>query len=204
MARSFDEIVQGHQDFRKKYTGHLKAAFEGLAEHGQHPTTMVISCCDSRVDPVLLLQCEPGELFVVRNVANIVPPFQKNGAYASISAALEYGVCYLNVTDLVILGHSQCGGVHASLHREDLHQDDFITSWVSDISSNIATASDLDQCARQSLAQSYHNCLTFPWIKERIEDGRLTIHRWFFDIKVGKIFVCSQGEEEYQLLDAVP
>lgn len=183
MKKNFEKLIQGYKTFRKQYADGDHSAMAELAS-GQHPETMVIACSDSRVDPALLLQCDPGDIFTVRNVANIVPPYEADEKHHGTSAALEFGICYLNVKSLIILGHSQCGGIEALLQPEQLEQNDFIGRWVSVIKPTEKTPSSLSKAA---LLQSYENCLTFPWIKERLENKTLGIHLWFFDIKSGEI-----------------
>src|SRR3989337_2463781 len=104
MENSLKKLINGYQLFREKYVHGDTSIMQPLADHGQKPQTMVVACCDSRVDPALLLQCDPGDLFVVRNVANIVPPYEKDEIPHGTRAALEFGICYLNVTNLIILG----------------------------------------------------------------------------------------------------
>ena len=113
MIKSFETIVQGYQQFRKKYLAKETNLLSTLAEHGQHPQVMIVACCDSRVDPAIVLQCDPGDLFVVRNVANVIPPYEKDSGHHGTSAALEFGVCQLQVKHLIILAHSHCGGIQA-------------------------------------------------------------------------------------------
>lgn len=151
-----------------------------LSNSGQKPQIMVVSCCDAGVDPALILQCNPGNLFVVRNVANIIPPYQKDEALHRTSAALEFGICLLNIENLILLGHSQCGGIEALLNSQNLSQNDFITKWVSSIKIFGNKIKNPDEYAKLALSRSYENCMTFPWIKEKIETKGLTIHRWFF------------------------
>src|SRR5271168_1065373 len=102
-----------------------------LSHHGQQPQVMMVACCDSRVDPALILQCDPGDLFVVRNVANIVPPYEKDTVHHGTSAALEFGVCFLDVKHLILFGHSQCGGIDALINSDNVGKNDFITDWVN-------------------------------------------------------------------------
>lgn len=200
MENSFTKILQGYQDFRNKYAIGDKSVMQYLSDYGQQPRIMVIACCDSRVDPALILQCDPGDLFVVRNVANIVPPYEKDEAHHGTSAALEFGICFLKVEHLILLGHSQCGGVQARLNSESM-TNDFITNWVSLIKMPPQDQQNVDDCAKLALKQSYQNCLTFPWIKDKIDQQKLTIHLWFFDIKSGKIYTYSDAKEIYQPLD---
>lgn len=197
MKKSFEKLMQGYQVFRKKYATGDQSIMQHLAYHGQKPETMIIACCDSRVDPSLILQCEPGDLFIVRNVANIVPPYESDEGHHGTSAALEFGICYLNVKNLIILGHSQCGGVQALLNSASLKQNDFITRWVSLIDTH-TSIQDADVYAKEALSISYRNLLTFPWIQERIAQKKLAIHLWFFDIKEGEIYDYSFENQRYQ------
>lgn len=200
MEKSFTKVLQGYQAFRNKYASGDSSVMHYLSHYGQQPRIMFVACCDSRVDPALILQCDPGDLFVVRNVANIVPPYEKDEAHHGTSAALEFGVTFLQVEHLILLGHSQCGGIQALL-SSDTNQDDFITNWVSLIKAPNGHHHDVDDCAKLALDQSYQNCLTFPWIKERVLNKSLIIHLWFFDIKTGQIYTHSSNEEEYKPLD---
>lgn len=195
-------MVEGYQVFRKKYALGDTSIMQYLSHYGQKPKIMVVACCDARVDPALILQCDPGDLFVVRNVANIVPPYEKDEAHHGTSAALEFGIRFLEVEHLILLGHSQCGGIQALLDNTDSNENDFITNWVSLVKTSGTTLKDPDEYAKLALDISYQNCLTFSWIKERVMQKQLTIHLWYFDIKTGQIFTHSAAQEEYQPLDA--
>lgn len=199
MEKSFQKMIQGYHAFRKKYATGDKSVMENLAYHGQKPDIMVIACCDSRVDPSLILQCDPGDLFIVRNVANIVPPYESDVGHHGTSAALEFGICYLNIKNLIILGHSQCGGIAALLDSDNLTQNDFITRWVSLIDID-SPHTDINLFAQQALFRSYQNCLTFPWIADKMKNHTLAIHLWFFDIKAGEIFVYNFDDKQYHRL----
>lgn len=196
MKKSLEKLISGYNDFRKEYATGNESVMRYLALRGQQPQVMVIACCDSRVDPSLILQCDPGDLFVVRNVANIIPPYERDENHHGTSAALEFGICYLKVKHLIIFGHSQCGGIDALLNEENLKQNDFITNWVSLIKPDL-TSQNVNACAKNALSHSYQNCLTFPWIKQRIEKNELAVHRWFFDISSGMIFTYSDEKKEY-------
>jgi carbonic anhydrase len=197
MDKTLEKMIQGYQAFREKYVLGDVSVMQTLAYHGQQPEIMVVACCDSRVDPALILQCEPGDLFVVRNVANIIPPYEKDVAHHGTSAAVEFGIRSLNVKHLIILGHSQCGGIHALVNKNDLKENDFISSWVSLIKTDHHTPKDIDDCAKKALLDSYQNCMTFPWIEEKVFNQDLKIHLWFFDIKEGEIFTYSQTKAKF-------
>jgi carbonic anhydrase len=201
VEKSFIKMLEGYQNFREKYVLGDASVMQYLSHYGQQPQTMIVACCDSRVDPALILQCDPGDLFVVRNVANIVPPYEKDTAHHGTSAALEFGVRVLGVKNLILLGHSQCGGIQALVDNAKFNDNDFITNWVSLISMPIDDLENIDDCAKLALNQSHDNSLTFPWIKEKVMHGQLTIHLWFFDIKTGLIFTYSNATASYQPLD---
>src|SRR3989338_10472878 len=145
------KILSGYFEFRKQYATGDQSVMRHLALRGQNPETMVVACCDSRVDPSLILQCDPGDLFVARNVANIIPPYECDEKHHGTSAALEFGICYLHVKHLIILGHSQCGGVRAKLNHIELHQDDFISRWMYLIKINEEDSHDVDSYAQEAL-----------------------------------------------------
>src|SRR5262249_45589562 len=196
MEKSFKQILEGYQVFRKKYALGDQSIMQSLSE-GQQPQVMVIACCDSRVDPALILQCDPGDLFVVRNVANIIPPYEKDSRHHGTSAALEFGICFLKVKHLVLLGHSQCGGIQTLLNANRSSPNDFITSWVSGIKTDGMNFEHADDCAKLALNQSLENCMHFSWIKEKVIKKELTIHLWFFEIETGKIFTYCNKQKSY-------
>lgn len=201
MEKSFKKIQEGYSKFRQKYTQGAHSVMKHLAISGQHPEIMVVTCCDSRVDPALILQCDPGDLFVLRNVANIIPPYEKSLAHDGTKAALEYGISFLNVKHLIILGHSYCGGIDALLNNEKKQKNDFISEWVSLIKSDKTMTLDNDDYAKQALSLSRQHCFTYPWIKSKIDQHKLTIHLWFFDIEKGQIYAYSEENKEYLAFD---
>lgn len=220
MLDAFKHILQGYNVFREKYARGDTSIMESLALHGQKPHIMIVACCDSRVDPALILQCNPGDLFVVRNVANIIPPYEKDQGHHGVSAALEFGISFLNIAHLIILGHSQCGGIEALLKNTSFPHNDFVSDWVSLVKTTLPTDTEtpmpdqslnnhaksnrlshtIDEQAKQALTQSHDNSLTFPWIREKVAENKLTIHLWFFDIKTGQIFTYCNQENTYKPL----
>lgn len=159
---------------------------------------LLIGCSDSRVDPALLTGCAPGELFVIRNVANLVPPCEQDTRHHGISAALEYAVCHLDVEHVIILGHSGCGGINALMHGiNNGRSAQFIGPWVSiaerardRIRSELAGKEPEKQnraCEQAAILISLENLLTFPWVRERVEAGTLLLHGWYFDISTGQL-----------------
>jgi len=133
-SSTITSLIEGYRKFRAKHFEESKT-YDSLVEYGQNPNVMLIACCDSRVDPAIVTGCEPGELFVTRNVANLVPPYEKDAGYHGTSAALEFGVTGLEVSDIIIFGHSHCGGIRTLMEAPDNKDpSDFITAWM-----NIAT-----------------------------------------------------------------
>ena len=199
MKKTFDRLIEGYQRFQAKYTLSDDSKMKTLSIEGQKPEVMVVACCDARVDPALILQCDPGDLFIVRNVANVVPPYEKDETHHGTSAALEFGIRYLKVKHLIIFGHSQCAGIEL-LFEGSGQQNDFISPWISMIKADRKQAKNTDELAQLALAHSYENCLSFPWIKERIKDQTLAIHLWFFNVKEGKVFAYSFEDKQYHPL----
>ncbi len=200
MKKSFEKMLAGYQTFRNKYVHGDSSVMQYLSTYGQTPEIMVVACCDSRVDPALILQCDPGDLFVARNVANIVPPYEKDKMHHGTSAALEFGIRYLHVKHLILLGHSQCGGIQALLNHEK-QEDDFISEWVSLIKPDSQqNTQDIDEYAKLALYKSYLNCMTFPWIHDKVSKKELLLHLWYFDIQSGQIFAYSEDQKKYQML----
>lgn len=200
MSSIIKKMIHGYKEFREKYVHGENSAMQKLAQDGQQAQIMVVACCDSRVDPALILQCDPGDLFVVRNVANIVPPFEKDSGYHGTSAALEFGVCFLKVKHIILLGHSHCGGINALLNSPKIQENDFISKWVSVINIDKDEKISADELAKKALNNSYENCLTFPWIKDKVATQDLVIHQWFFDIKQGEIFAYDKIKKLYNSL----
>lgn len=205
MKKDFSKLLQGYQRFRNKYVHGSKSVMKQLADDGQKPEIMIVACSDSRVDPALILQCEPGDLFVVRNVANIVPPYEKDKGHHGVSAALEFGVNVLGVKHLIILGHSQCGGIQALMQGDDKNSD-FLQNWLAIIDregmnkNSRQTRKDINVATKLALQQSYEHCMQFPWIAKKVEQKSLAVHVWFFDIFKGKIFVYNRMKQQYRLL----
>ncbi|HEX7967464.1 MAG TPA: carbonic anhydrase [Stellaceae bacterium] len=189
-----DRLIDGFRRFRQDYWRDNREIFEALATRGQSPRAMVIACSDSRVDPQMIFQTVPGEIFVVRNVANLVPPYAPDAAYHGTSAAVEFAVRALQVQHIVVLGHSGCGGVDALL-RGERDADDFVTSWM-DIAAparerarRAALAADDTHrlCEHEAIKVSLTNLNSFPWVRERTESGKLALHGWHFDIEQGDL-----------------
>jgi len=191
-------LLDGYRRFRVGTWPERRAVFERLAAQGQRPRTMVIACSDSRVDPAMIFDAGPGELFVLRNVAALVPPYQPDGNYHGTSAAVEFGVCSLGVTELIVMGHGLCGGV-AVLLAEDAPPGDFVAPWIRLAERARSRVLECDTPDRQLEGEyavvrvSLENLRTFPWIAERLDDGRLRLHGVHFDVRTGVLVTLQPG-----------
>lgn len=183
-----------------------------LAENGQKPHTLVIACCDSRAAPETIFDAGPGELFVARNVANMVPPYEPDGHYHATSAALEFAVQALRVRDIIVMGHGRCGGIRAALDpsAEPLSPGDFIGKWMGLLrpaaeqiqSNSIMTATERQTALeRISIRNSISNLRTFPCVKILEERGKLNIHGAWFDIANGELWIMDRETRDFTRLD---
>lgn len=195
-------LLSGYRRFRAKEWPAQKPTFETLAETGQSPNALVIACVDSRIDPAMIFDVPPGEILTVRNVANLVPPFERDAAYHGTSAALEFGVRVLNVKHVIVLGHGLCGGVHALLEGAPDNAQDFVGPWmhIADRARAEAlrvAAPDERQktCEQEAIKISLENLMTFPWIAERVNAGTLKLHGAWFDIRDGALAVLGEDGE---------
>ncbi len=191
-------LLDGHARFRQGYWRRHKKRFAALAREGQSPSAMIIACSDSRVAPELIFDCVPGEIFVVRNVSNLVPPYAPDTGNHGTSAALEFGVTVLGVRTVVVLGHSQCGGIRALMQGPDARHGDFINAWMAIAKTARARVCDSPeapfefdalcyQCEKESVRVSLANLRGFPWIASRVEAGTLTLAGLRFDVQTGAL-----------------
>jgi len=191
-------LLEGYQRFRAETWPVGRKRYETLAQRGQKPETLVIGCVDSRVDPQTVFGAGPGELLVVRNVANLVPPYQPDSRYHGTSAALEFAVKVLGVRNIVVLGHARCGGVAALLEGAPRHAADFINSWMSiaepalwPIPPDFGQGGMHAHFEREVVRLSVKNLMTFPWITSRVTSGALSLHGCRFDIATGQLTVMT-------------
>ncbi len=191
-------LQEGYARFRETYWATHQERYTTLAKQGQAPSAMVISCADSRVSPEIIFDCAPGEIFVVRNVANLVPPFVPGADEDGISAALLFATTELKVSTIVVLGHSLCGGIRALVTSQNADGSDPITHWMSIAQTARAhvlegpeAPADLPSlrsaCEHESVRVSVVNLHTFPWIKERVDAGALKLQGMYFNISTGEL-----------------
>lgn len=200
-------LIDGYTAFLSDRLPVEQTRFRDLSERGQSPETMVIGCCDSRVSPEVIFDARPGELFVVRNVANIVPPFAPDGQAHGVSAALEFGVGALKVKHIVVLGHAQCGGIKAfAENAEPLSPGDFIGNWMklmAPAAANVSRAglSPADYLTRlewANIANSLDSLLTFPGLAKLIEHGTVRTHGAYFGVATGELSVLDKASGQFR------
>ncbi len=193
-----EKLMQGYRNYRDGSYEQSRPLIEDLVARGQHPEVAVIACSDSRVDPAILFQADPGDLFVIRNVANLVPPMEQEGTYHGTSAALEFAILGLGVKHLIVLGHAHCGGIKAMMTPDPGDNTySFLPSWVSMLAAAhrrvLATMSQADEdartraCEQNAVLVSLENLTTFQWVRERVENGTLQLHGWYVDIAVPEL-----------------
>jgi carbonic anhydrase len=202
-------LVDGYRRFRGGYYLAHREKLSVLAHQGQSPQVCVVSCSDSRVDPGLILDCEPGELFVIRNVANLVPPCEAEGLYHGTSAAIEFAVCGLEVSHVIVLGHGHCGGIQALLEGKTSYYPSagFVPAWMRIAAvarTHILKRDDLSTpqararaCEQASIQLSLQNLMTFPWISERVDQGTLRLYGWYYDLDHGDLLSLDPGTDRF-------
>ena len=195
-----DYLVKRYHGWKATTYSENSSWYHKLADDGQHPRAMVISCCDSRVHVTSIFGADQGEFFIHRNIANLVPPYEPDGKQHGTSAAVEYAVNALKVAHLIVLGHSSCGGVAGCIQMckgnapELENQDSFVGRWMDLLRPKYETVEKVEDAAeqqllleRQAVLTSLENLMTFPWIKEKVEDGTLSLHGLWTDIGEGSL-----------------
>ncbi len=203
-----EHLLGGYQKFMNGRFTEQQARYKTLAETGQQPKTLIVACCDSRAAPETIFDSGPGELFVVRNVANMVPPYEPDGQYHSTSAALEFAVQSLRVKDIVVMGHGRCGGIKAVLDSgaEPLSPGDFIGKWMNMLKpsaeqiagNDMMTAAERQRAMEHvSIRNSIVNLRTFPCVQILEQRGKLQLHGAWFDISTGELWVMDPKSGDF-------
>lgn len=228
-APAIAKLLQGLQGFQQRFYQQQPQQMQQLVQAGQRPEVLLIACSDSRVDPALLTGAGPGELFVVRNVANLVPPYQLDGHYHGASSAIEYAVRDLAVKHIIVLGHAHCGGIKALLNTAagERPPRDFISDWVSmamdacchyvseqpagldAAMGGVLREVDIERLReypylveRAAIQGSLDNLRTYPWLRERLDAGQLSLHGWWFDLETGDLWATNEDNSAFlPLLD---
>ena len=194
-----DKFIAGYRQFRETYVRDNQAFIEDLMDKGQAPKALMIACSDSRIDPSLKFGVEPGEMFIVRNVANLVPPFDADGHAHGTSAALEFAVQSLQVEHIIVMGHARCGGIKALMNQP--REGDFVKAWMNiaaparETALNTTSTPEAAQrcCEHEAVKISLDNLLTFPWIKKAVDAGKLQTHGWYFDLETATLHILDKA-----------
>ncbi len=201
-------LLEGYRSFRTQRLPVEQSRYRELSVHGQSPETMVIGCCDSRVSPEVIFDAGPGELFVVRNIANLVPVYQPDENAHGVSAALEFAVNVLHVKHIVVLGHAQCGGIRAFVDKAaPLSPGDFIGKWMAmfikpgevvEQRSHESMQDFVTRIEKAAVFRSLENLQTFPFVRARVESGELQLHGAYFGVAEGSLFVLDKQSKEFK------
>ncbi|MHB1546311.1 MAG: carbonic anhydrase [bacterium] len=203
------KLKKGFQEFKDCYYGgdsKKSAEYAKLITEGQQPKTLMIACSDSRVSPEITFNAKPGDIFMVRNIANLVPPYDNDGHKHGTSAAIEFAVNYLGVKNIIVKGHSNCGGISALM--KDENTGDFISPWVSvsrrakeEVLKNPEYLTEEDRrtaCEKVSIIVSLENLLTFPFVKKKYAGGEIKILGWYFDMKKGSLLEYNDRNGKFE------
>ncbi len=206
------QLIDGYRAFLISRLRHEQDRYRALSESGQSPQIMVIGCCDSRVSPEVIFDARPGELFVVRNIGNLVPPYTPDGAQRAVSAALEFAVQALKVKDIVVLGHAQCGGIRAFAEEgSPLSPGDFIGHWMALIAPAAKAVGPrgerpleqyLAELEQTSVVKTLDNLMTFPCVRILVERGKLTLHAAYFGVATGQLSVWDRATGRFSAVAA--
>ncbi len=201
-------LIDGYTTFLRARLPVEQNRYRELSESGQSPEILVIGCCDSRVSPEVIFDARPGELFVIRNVANLVPPYTPDGAQRAVSAALEFAVQALKVKHIVVLGHAQCGGIRAYAEEQaPLSPGDFIGNWMAMIApaaKMVGPRGDrplgayLTALEQASTVKTLDNLMTFPCVKILVERGKLALHAAYFGVATGTLSVFDRASGTFR------
>lgn len=204
------KLTDGYRSFRDGRFQDLRPTYENLVDQGQRPKVALIACSDSRVDPATVLQADPGDLFIVRNVANLIPPYEREGSYHGTSAALEFAVQHLEVEHIIVLGHAHCGGIRSLFLKqpEGIEGNQFIAPWMSLVKSASlrveGTMADAPLetkarvCEQGAVLVSLENLMTFPCIRQRVRDKQLRLHGWHIDIRSCELQIFDPEKQAFE------
>jgi carbonic anhydrase len=204
-------LMLGFRQFREKFFSGEDSTYSRLSTSGQVPKTLIIGCSDSRVDPAIISSSGPGQLFVVRNVANLVPPYEAGGGYHGVSAAIEFAVVNLKVENVIVLGHRQCGGIRALVFPEETQAGGFVKRWMKIAESareRALQAAGTDdatalwrQCELESIRTSIENLHTFPFVEEAVKSRGMSLLGIYFDLEKGELFELNESSGAFTLMN---
>ncbi len=206
---AIESLISGYRAFRAGVYRQNEARYRELAEGLQTPKAVIVACCDSRADPAMIFSTDPGELFVIRNVANIIPPYEPDSHYHGTSAALEFAVSALGIADVIVMGHARCGGIGAL--RQSLSSPvsgEFVPGWIGILrplaervardNADLAEEDLRRALERAAVVESLRTLRTFPFVQEREAAGTLRLHGWFYGIASGKLSVYDAKTDAFE------
>jgi len=202
-----NQFFAGFRRFKAAYFGDDTSLYASM-QYGQPAKTLMIACSDSRVDPAILTDCDPGDLFTVRNVANLVPPCEQRGDFHGTSSALEFAVNHLHVENIIVMGHANCGGIKTLWDDVGSAQSRFIHPWVriataakervKATKSDLSAQEQLKACEQEAVLVSLENLLSFPWIKDKVDAGSIQLYGWYFDLFEGELLNYNPESSEFE------
>jgi carbonic anhydrase len=208
-------LIKGFNAFRREYRRDADGKYQDLSNYGPHSRILMIACCDSRVDPAIITNSSAGELMVVRNIGNLVPPYGEDSPFQETHASLEFAACYLELEHIIVMGHSRCGGIRSLLTRmiDDIPPSRPLDRWMA-VAEPAAQqvlqempGATLDEqscsCSRKALASSLENLRGYPWVRQRIERSGLQLHGWYFNLANGELESYDESRNEFAAVTAV-
>lgn len=214
--RDVNIFLKGFRRFQHHYFDRNPELFDRLFKEGQRPRALMVACCDSRCDPGVLTDSEPGDMFVVRNVANLVPPYIQATSYAGTTSAIAFAICNLGVEHVIVMGHAKCGGIRALMEDKPPASDEeqLITKWLgiaADARQQVLKALpgksqeiQTRACEQASILKSLENLMSYPWISRRVKDGKLALHGWYFDMENGTLMQYDSDAGEFREIESHP
>lgn len=210
---TIDKLIRGNKSFRKEYVAGAREFLEKLASEGQSPGSLFVGCSDSRVVPELLTNSSPGELFVVRNVANIVPPADEARSLGddSVGAAIEYALGVLNVENIVVCGHYGCGGIRALVDAHVPKDSPNLSEWLMHAGPatvrvgrlGLPASEVLNRAIEENVEEQMANLATYPSVRERLDRGVLQLHGWVYDLSAGHLMIWDPETETFRHMDEI-
>tara|TARA_R110002124_G_scaffold115667_1_gene271592 strand:- start:128 stop:775 length:648 start_codon:yes stop_codon:yes gene_type:complete len=206
----FSSLIEGYKAFRNGTYRQNVERYRALGETDQQPKALIIACCDSRADPAMIFSSDPGELFVVRNVANLVPPYQPDEHYHGTSAAIEFAIEGLNIKDVIVMGHARCGGIKALYESQHGNppKGEFVSGWMSmaqgvaehvhEHHADLDAAKQIRMMEMRGVVSSLDQLRTFPFIRQRETEGRLRLHGCFYGIATGVLSIYDVASDSFR------
>lgn len=206
-------FLKGFRRFQHHYFDRNPELFDRLFREGQRPRALMVACCDSRCDPGVLTDSEPGDMFVVRNVANLVPPYIQATSYAGTTSAIAFAICNLAVEHVIVMGHARCGGIRALMENKPPASDEeqLIAKWLGIAAdARLQVLKELPEksqqvqtraCEQASILKSLENLMSYPWISRRVNEGTLALHGWYFDMENGTLMQYDSDAGEFRVIE---